>query len=263
MVLVLEAFILGITSVMIFIAGVSIGLFTIAKGAKYRTKLLVVAGFVTLTMGSYWLGPAVEFFAVIIFGVHLTPPEWYIFLSYTQIPFGIIFMGILAGELVLPTYKDGVLGSLTALGFVYWACIFSTLFVTMSNGVTNVLIFFTEYSPVPGYLPGYVYFVPGDLNHIIDGYPTWYSPALFIAVFMDFVVLILLGGGCLIKAYQSSGLLRRKFVYLAIGFVVFFIAGISDIVIDTTLVEWGIYWIAIARMIMCTQGIWIYLGLRT
>ncbi|MFX1238526.1 MAG: hypothetical protein ACFFAS_17715 [Promethearchaeota archaeon] len=248
MALVFESLVMGLTSVAIVLSSLLFGLICIVRGIRYRTKLLTIAGINVIFMGSYWLGPSVEIFAVMLLNVHLDPPDLYILLSYSQIPFGIIFMGILAGELVMPNYKGAVLGSLTCLAFIYMAGLYTSLYMTMNE---------------IAYFPGYIINVPPDLNHIIDGYPTPYSLCLYIAIFGDFTVLFLEAGGCLIKAYQSTGLLRRKFILLAIGFSLFVFGGLSDIVIDTETTDWGIYWLAMSRSVMCFMGIFIYLGLKT
>ncbi|MFX1238527.1 MAG: hypothetical protein ACFE8P_12505, partial [Promethearchaeota archaeon] len=240
MALVNESLVLGITSVAMVLSCLVFGLICIARGIRNREKLLNAAGLNIIITGSYMLGTAVEFFAVIIFEVHLSPPELYILLSYTQIPFGVMFMGILAGELIMPNYKDAVLGALTALGFVFMGFILSFLYIVMTE--------------LPYIFPTFGIIVPPNLDYLmmdtlhpglVNGF-TPYSEALYLLFFFDFAVFFLLVIGSLVKAYQSSGLLRRKFIYLAIGFGVFVFGSLSDKFIDIYAEDWGMYWIAIS-----------------
>ncbi|MFW9825872.1 MAG: hypothetical protein ACFFE4_23235, partial [Candidatus Thorarchaeota archaeon] len=66
-----------------------------------------------------------------------------------------------------------------------------------------------------------------------------------------------LGVGFAIKAKQSTGLLRKKFTYLSIGFFIFVLSGALDSIIKLPLA------IGIIRVIMATFALWMYLGLRT
>ncbi|MFW9784686.1 MAG: hypothetical protein ACFFFB_20570, partial [Candidatus Heimdallarchaeota archaeon] len=96
---------------------------------------------------------------------------------------------------------------------------------------------------------------PGET--IIDasfntGHPTFFLVAIFLVS-----ALILLGIGFAIKAKQSSGVLRRKFTYLSIAFIIFVLTGAFDAIINVVQV------IGIIRIFMATFAIWCYLGLKT
>jgi len=69
--------------------------------------------------------------------------------------------------------------------------------------------------------------------------------------------LILLGIGFAIKAKQSTGLLRKKFTYLSIGFIIFVVCGALDSILTLPVA------IGVVRVVMMTFALFMYLGLKT
>jgi hypothetical protein len=69
-------------------------------------------------------------------------------------------------------------------------------------------------------------------------------------------ILIFHGLGFLIKGLKSTGVIKKKFLLLGIGFIVFSIAGAGD-----SLVNPGIG-LVIVRLAMITSIVLMYLGLK-
>ena len=83
------------------------------------------------------------------------------------------------------------------------------------------------------------------------------SIMFFLTLFFLLSIIIFLGFGFLIKAIQSKGDIRKKFIYLSIGAFVYTIGGIMD-----GLFSPGIILIFI-RSAMIGSSALFYLGLRT
>ena len=79
----------------------------------------------------------------------------------------------------------------------------------------------------------------------------------FYIIVVDLIaILIFLGLGCLIRAIQSEGIIRKKFLYLSIGYNIFFICATFDALFAPGPV------LFIGRLVMMTFSVWMYLGLR-
>ena len=97
-------------------------------------------------------------------------------------------------------------------------------------------------------------FNPGDLINaeFVRNYITFY----FVAIFL-LSSLIFLGIGFAVKAKQSTGELRRKFLYLSLGFIIFVVCGALDSIVTLPVA------IGVVRAVMMTFALWMYLGLKT
>ena len=113
----------GITSTAIIVSALFFGLLSIIKGLRNNTKLLVIAGIQVIVIGSYYLGPFVDFMWFGIFSTHIIE-ELYPLLSYSQVFLGVITIAMLGGELITPNYKDAVVGAMSALGMMLFAFIY-------------------------------------------------------------------------------------------------------------------------------------------
>ena len=79
---------------------------------------------------------------------------------------------------------------------------------------------------------------------------------LLIALFL-IVALIFLGIGFIIKAKQATGELRKKFAFLAVGFIIFVVCGALDSILTLPVA------IGFVRVLMMTFALWMYLGFKT
>ncbi len=86
----------------------------------------------------------------------------------------------------------------------------------------------------------------------VRAHPTF----LLVAIFL-ISTLVFLGIGFLIKAKQATGELRKKFLFLSIGFIIFVLTGALDSILPVGVA------IGFIRVVMMTYALWLYLGLKT
>ncbi len=229
----------GITSAGIVLSATIFGLFTLYKAIKLKAKLLSVAAITMFFVGLLWLGPFIDLMFLLLSKNHMNvgypyPYEIYAILSYMWVAPTLVFAMYLGGELIWPKGKWILVGIYVVLGIVF------EMFLWF-----NTLHSFEELKPkVEG---EYIIAASFDNTH-----PTFILVATFLVS-----ALVFLGIGFLIKAKQATGDLRRKFLFLAIGFIIFVFTGASD-----SLIEPGPI-LGIIRGVMMTFAIWLYLGLKT
>lgn len=235
MVVAFEGWLDGITASGIVLSCTIFGLLSLYKSIKLKAKLLSVAGILMFFVGFLWLGPTVDFFLKLITGFNLNPPLIYVFLSYTWVAPALFFAMYLGGELLVPKIKWVLVGLFLVLGVVFE--------------------YFLWTQPLPG--QSFDYIQPLVVDGLIDAsfnnaHPTFIMVAVFLVS-----ALIFLGIGSAIKAKQATGILRKKFLYMSIGFIIFVLSGALDAIIT---IPWAIGFV---RVVMMTFAIWMYLGLKT
>jgi hypothetical protein len=234
----LEGILDGGTAALIVISSIGFGVYSIIKSIRLKAKLLTIAGFTMIFVGFLWLGPTVDFivdFISILLGLGNINPVIYVLLSYLWVAPALLFAIYLGSELILPKKKWILFVIYLVLGIIF------EYFLWFDNERS-----FDQ--PVEAEHPGQT-IIDASFN---TGHPTF----LLVAVFLV-SALIFLGIGFAIKAKQSTGLLRKKFIFLSIGFIIFVLSGAFDAIIDIVEV------IGIIRVIMATFALWMYLGLRT
>ncbi len=199
---------------------------------KKEAKLLLVVGFVVLFVGCFWLGPTVDFFMVLLTQKNITPQEIYPLLSYTWVAPATLSAMYLGSELLLPNKKKLIVTSYCVIGILFE---FFLWFDTVASFTFNP------------YVPGV---------DLIDTSFNSSHPTFFIIVVLLVSILVFLVIGSLIKAKQSSGEIRKKFIFITIGFTIFLATAIADTLLSGPII--GIF-----RMAMMTFAIWLYLGLKT
>ena len=224
----------GLTAVSVVSVGIILGLISIFKARKLNAKLLTILGLAIFFIGFLYLGPSTDFFTVIITGSNVNSAIWghgvYGILSYLWIAPALVCAMYIGGELLTPKRKWIIVIIYLVLGLVF------EYFLWFNTDKTFILDIQTD--------------------EIIDSsfvtlYPTFLLMALFIVS-----ILIFHGMGFLIKAIKSTGVLRKKFLLLGFGFIVFSIAGAGDSLVDP-----GIG-LVIVRVAMISSIILMYLGLR-
>ncbi|MFW9875606.1 MAG: hypothetical protein ACFFG0_21090, partial [Candidatus Thorarchaeota archaeon] len=223
----------GLTSAGIVLSATIIGLFTLYKAIKLKAKLLAFAALTMFFVGLLWLGPFVDLIFLLIReeNVGYPPPyEIYAILSYMWVAPTLVFALYLGGELIWPKGKWILVVIYVALGLVF------EMFLWFNTNHS-----FEELWPKK----------PGE-TIIAASFETTHPTFILVAVFLV-SALIFLGIGFLIKAKQATGDLRRKFLFLAIGFIIFVFTGASD-----SLIEPGPL-LGIIRGVMMTFAIWLYL----
>ena len=227
----------GLTAASVVLVGIIFGLISIIKARKLKAKLLTILGLAIFFIGFLYLGPATDLFTVIITGTNVYTDFWdwgygvYGILSYLWIAPALVCAMYIGGELLTPKRKWIIVGIYLVLGLIF------EYFLWFHNAET-----FNIPPPAAGEIID---------SSFVTLYPTFLLMALFIVS-----ILIFHGLGFLIKAAKSTGVLRKKFLLLGFGFIVFSVAGAGD-----ALVYPGPLLI-IVRLAMITSIILMYLGLR-
>jgi hypothetical protein len=222
----------GLTASGIILSSVIFGLLSLYKAKKLGAKLLAIAALTMFFVGCLWLGPFVDFIMVLVFNTNISPTMYYSLLSYTNVVPALVFAMYLGGSLLLPKKKWIIVGIYIILGGIF------EYFLWFQNDLSF----------------SYPAFSDGDLINaeFVRNYITFY----FVVVFLV-SALIFLGIGFAVKAKQSTGELRKKFLYLSLGFIIFVVCGALDSVVTLPVA------IGVVRAVMMTFALWMYLGLKT
>jgi hypothetical protein len=228
----------GLTATGIILSATIFGLLSLYKSIKLKAKLLTIAGLTMFFVGLLWFGPFIDFILVTFTGTNITPTPLYSLLSYTWVVPALVLALYLGGELLIPKKKWILIGVFIVLGLVFEYFLW---FETTES--------FTWLAPgSPGFIIG---------QDLIDAsFIRTHWTFLLIALFL-IVALIFLGIGFIIKAMQATGELRKKFAFLAVGFIIFVVCGALDSILTLPVA------IGFVRIIMMTFAVWMYLGLKT
>ena len=223
----------GLTAAGIILSATFFALLSLYKSIKLKAKLLTFAALTMLFVGFLWLGPFIDLILVVFTGTNITPIYFYSLLSYMWVAPVLIVAMYLGGELLIPKKKWILVGAFIILGIIFEYF----LWFHTSESFTWTLI------------------NPGE--DLIDAsfirtHPTFLLVALFLVS-----ALVFLGIGFLIKAKQATGELRKKFIYLALGFIIFVVCGALDSILTLPVA------IGFVRVVMMTFALFMYLGLKT
>ena len=233
----IEGWLNGISALGVLSINIIIGIYGLYKANKLKAKLLTVTALTIISIGFLWLGPTTDFIKILITDSNIDPYWVYPLLSYMWAAPGITLGMYIGGELLIPKKKWILVGIFLIISIAYEYFLFS-----------NALGSF-KYT-VPG-----IDFVKGtDLIDTSSDYS--YYTAYFLIVFI-LSILIFNGIGFLVKAKQATGILRKKFLYLAIGFIVFAIIVAFDSVLPSMIA------VFIVRFGIIISSILIYLGIKT
>ena len=175
--------------------------------------------------------------SVLITDINIEVPPFtigiYGLLSYMWIGPAIVLAMYIGGELLTPKRKWIIVIVFAAIGVIF----------------EYFLWFYT--------LETFNFDLPSPGNEVIDSsfvttFPTFLLMALFIIS-----VLVFNGIGFLIKGIKSTGVLRRKFILLGLGFIVFTVTGAGDSLVNPNIA------LVIVRLGMISSIILMYYGLKT
>jgi len=223
----------GLTATGIILSATFFALLSLYKSIKLKAKLLTVAALTMLFVGFLWLGPFIDFILVTFTGTNITPIELYSLLSYLWVAPVLIVAMYLGGELLLPKYKWGLVGAFVVLGIIFEYF----LWFQTAESFTWTLI-----NPGEGLIDA----------SFVRTHPTFLLIALFLVS-----AVVFLGVGFLIKAKQATGEIRKKFIYMSLGFIIFVVCGALDSILTIPLT------IGVVRLVMMTFALFMYLGLKT
>ena len=225
----------GLTATGVIISSCVFGLLFFYRSIKLKAKLLTYAGLMTFFAGLLYLGPFSDFMSILLTGDNLENPVTiglYGRLSYMWVAPGLIFAMYIGAELIKPDKKWYIMSIYIVLGVLFELF----LFLDTMNSFTFIL-------KNPG----------EDLTDtsFVFGHPTF----ILIAIFL-LSVLIFNGFGFLRKSFQSTGIIRRNFLFLSLGFLIFVIAGAGD-----SLISPGVTLVFI-RIAMVSSSWMLYIGFK-
>ncbi|MEJ2278571.1 MAG: hypothetical protein P8Y70_12600 [Candidatus Lokiarchaeota archaeon] len=204
----------GITATIIILTSTIFGILSFYNARKLGAKLLYYAGLMMISIGLFWLGPFTDLLKVLITGTNLSPPYIYGWLSYLWVGPSIIVAMYLGSELLAPNRKKSIVIIYAILGALFDVLIF--VFPPYKAGTYGTF----KFAP---YTPG--------VDLIDTGFQMPF-PAFWLVAFFLISVFIFEGIGFAIKAKKASGTLRKKFIFLSLGFIIFVICGALDSVLD-------------------------------
>ncbi|MHA2288348.1 MAG: hypothetical protein ACXABG_06135 [Promethearchaeota archaeon] len=196
----------GITASGVIVFGFIFGLFFLYKAKKTSAKILTILGIVNILAGLMYLGVFTDFLVVLATGINLDNSYGLVgILSYIWFAPVVILALYIGAELLIPKKKWYLMVVIIVI-----CVIFEILFFMDPMGTFN----FVD-PPVQGEM-------------LIDYNVNMFTPAGIIMAIMLLTILIVLGFGFLIKSFQSTGVLRKKFLYLSLGSICFCIFGLLE-----------------------------------
>ncbi len=209
-----------------------IGLLSLYKAKKYNVRLLISGALTMIFVGFLWLGPTVDFLSLLITGKNLTPIYIYGLLSYMWVAPAIFCAMYFGAELNFPKKKWYIVGFYTVLAIIFefflWFDTANVFNITLNNPGQDVID------------------ARFKRTHI-----NYYIIAFFLVSSFVFVVIPFI-----IKAIKSSGIIRKKFTFLATGYAIFVVAGTVDSLFAPGVVVFS------GRLAMMSFPLWMYLGIR-
>ncbi len=224
----------GISAMGVLTVNLIIGFYTLYKANKLKAKLLTVTSLTIIFVGLLWLGPTIDFLKILITDTNIEPVWVYPLLSYMWAAAGITLGMYIGGELLMPKKKWILVGIFIILSIAY------------------------EYFLFSDPLASFEYVVPSPLgSDIIDTSSNYsYFTSYFLIVFI-LSILMFNGIGFLVKSRQAAGILKRKFLYLSIGFIVFAVIVIFDSIVPPMIA------LFIVRFGIILSSISLYLGIKS
>ncbi len=207
MVLDINGWIDGVTASGVVIFGIIFGLFFIYRSRKTKAKLVAFLGTANMFAGLMWLGVFIDFLLVLTIRHNLPNNGSVAILSYIWFAPAIITAMYIGAELLTPKIKMYILVIILIISIFFEIVVFLD-----PLGSFNFV-------PSP----------PDDpLINLIDYNVNLMTLAGILMGVMLITVLVFLGLGFLYKALQSSGVIRRNFLYLSAGSICFCIFGLLE-----------------------------------
>ncbi len=197
----------GITASGVVIFGIIFGLFFIYRSKKTKAKLVAFLGAANMFAGLMWLGVFTDFLSVLIIQQNMANNGTVAILSYIWFAPAIITAMYIGAELLTPKIKRYIVVVILIISILFEIIVF--LYPLESF----------NFVPLPP--------TPPSIN-LIDYNVNLMTLAGILMGVMLLTVLIFLGIGFLYKAFQSSGVIRKNFLYLSVGSIFFCIFGLLE-----------------------------------
>ncbi len=228
-----EGWLNGSTALIVLLFDVIVGSYCIYKARKIDAKLLKITGLTIFFTGTLWMGPSSDFLVILFTQSNIEPFWLYGMLSYMWAAPAIFFAMYLGAELLIPKKKMIFIITYLVLGILYEIFLFTNL-----EGS-----FYYTFPETPG-------------ENLIDTSNRIGPTFILIGIFL-LSTLIFNGLGFLNKALQATGVIRKKFLSLSIGFIIFSITTVFDALIPPGLL------LPIVRIGIIISGILLFWGIKT
>ncbi len=196
----------GLTASGVVIFGIIFGFFFMYKSKKTNAKILIALGLANLFAGLAFLGVFLDFLTVLISGINIDNTNGLVgILSYIWLAPAIITAIYIGSKLLVPKLKWVIISLFAVLSIFFYIVIFMDPFAAFNF----------DYPVIPGELLI-------DYNVIIIS-----IAGILMAIFL-LSVIILLGFGFLIKAFQSTGVVKKKLFLLSLGAIFFCVFGLLE-----------------------------------
>jgi hypothetical protein len=226
----------GITASGVVIFGILFGLFFIYRSRKTKAKLLLYLGLANMFAGLTFLGVFLDFVLVLFIQQNMPNNGIVAILSYVWFAPAIITAMYIGAELISPKMKIYIVLIILIISIIFEI-------VVLSNPLGSF-----NFVPPPPTVPSINLI---DYNVNLNSFGGYLMGGLLIAV------IIFLGIGFLYKGIQSSGVIRKNFLYLSAGSLCFCIFGLLE-----GLTAPG-FLVIIVRIGYLSSFWFMYLGLKT
>lgn len=224
----------GLTASGVVIIGCIFGIYFIYKSKKLEADLLLYLGLLVILTGLAFLGVFLDFLMVIITGKNITNVYGLVgLLSYIWIA-PLVVLGMYMGAILLIPDKKRII---SVVYFVLLILFEIAIFLDPMNSFNFV------YPKRSG-------------EALIDYNLVLMSPAGFLMIIFIISLVVFLGLGFLIKAFQAKGKVRKKLLLLSIGVFLYAIFGMFE-----SLTEPGFALIFI-RIGYISGPLFMYFGLK-
>ena len=197
----------GITASGVVIFGIIFGSFFIYRSRKTEANLLSYLGLANILAGLMFLGVFLDFLSVLVFQLNMPNNGSVAILSYIWFAPVIITAMFIGAKLLTPKLKLYIV-------FIYLGIsIFFEVIVLMYPLQSF------NFNPPPPAVP---------TNNLIDYNVNLNTIAGYLMGGLLISVIIFLGLGFIYKAFQSTGSIRKNFLYLSIGSLCFCIFGLLE-----------------------------------
>jgi len=201
---------IGLSTLVILFFGFGLGFYFFYQSRKIKTKLLSILSLSMISVSFAWLPIVLDFLLVIITNSS-NNLLIYIYLTWIQLPFAVIFSQYVAAELLLPSKKIYIIYFLEVIGISFLI----SLFLDPINSVNAF-----------GYPLASFYH---KISLKINSFTGVFGVILIVFVF------IFSGIGYLYKSFISKNSIRNNFRLLGLGMIFISLSGFLDSVVNGTL----------------------------
>lgn len=225
------AWVAGISAYILFATGWIAGISSLVRYFKKNARLLVWAGIMLILMGNFYLGTVVSFSTLLITGHTITPGVLGGQLCFSHSPIAVA-VSVYLGFTLINRPKLAKITPFIFLAtapFYWWG------------------LWFNPNTTISAIIPGGA--GSGNLDHYALQSYVGVLTAIYLLCF-----LIIVAGAFYWMSTKSTGVVKRRFIELGLGFTGFVIAGAID-----SLAYLGI-WIFIPRIFMVVSYLLLYFG---